>query len=205
MPYVPNKYPFQGELLTLAQISARVGKSYKALYNKMRDHNLTIDQAVLPTPVEPDPSSQDGTEAEAERWTLERMDLAACIYEYPEGMPLEMIADVWGVSRQRVHQIESAALAKLRASGVSIHDLREYLSAAYQRAPHPWQGAWDADAECGGMSQASPMLGRHIQLSAEAAEPSELTARIDAAIARLEVAADRALLAALSQVRLGES
>lgn len=205
MPYVPNKYPFQGELLTLAEISARVGKLHKTLYNKMRDYDPTVDQTVSPTPVEPDPSSQDGTEAEAERWTLERMDLAACIYEYPEGMPLEMIADVWGVSRQRVHQIESAALAKLRTSGVSIYDLREYLNAAYQRAPHPWQGAWDADAECGGMSKASPMLGRHIQLSAEAAEPSELTARIDAAIARLDVAADRALLAALMPVRLGES
>lgn len=134
-------------------------------------------------------------------WTI---DVEKHIDENPDGMQLEDIAAVFGVSKQAIDHIITTAAAKLRHAH-HVSGLREYLLDAYRRAPHPWQGAWDADAECGGMSQASPMLGRHIQLSAEAAEPSELTARIDAAIGRLEVAADRALLAALMPVRLGES
>lgn len=193
MPYVPNRYPWRGEMLTIAEISARCGTTYSALASKMRDYNLTPEQATDP----------DCVVQKEEKWSLEKINLEACVFEYPEGMPLEVIADVWGVSRQNVHQLEMRALAKLRAMGMTADDMREYLRDAYRREPGYWETALDmAD---GGTPGASPHHGKEKQLSAEASEPSELSSRIDAAIAHLEVAADRALLAALSQVRLGES
>ncbi len=134
-------------------------------------------------------------------WTI---DVEKHIDENPDGMQLEDIAAVFGVSKQAVDQIITTAAAKLRHAH-HVSGLREYLLDAYRRAPHPWQGAWDVESDGGGVSQVHIYHGRTVPLSAAAAEPSELTARIDAAIGRLEVAADRALLAALSQVRLGES
>ncbi len=56
----------------------------------------------------------------------------AFVAAHPDGATLEEIGELWGITRERVRQIERAALHQLRArlklAGVSERDIRDYFA-----------------------------------------------------------------------------
>lgn len=184
-----RKYLFRGRLRTCNEIAAMTGVNRSLIDKRMRRGD-SIDQAARVVRRKPEADYS--------------IDVEEHIEKHPDGMTCDQIAKVFGVTEQAINLISKSAAAKIRRMRIS-EELCGYLADAYNRAPGHWQSAWDGEADLNGVSRVPPLYNHVRPLSAAAAEPSELTARVDAAIAHLEVAADRALLAALSQVRLQES
>lgn len=108
-------------------------------------------------------------------------DARRLVEENPDGMTLEAIGDAFGVTRERVRQIEQSAIETLRRRapefGLSLEDLMHALAAKPETPAFP--SGYKACARGGR------------QLSAAALEPSEATQRIGASLDALDASGRR--------------
>lgn len=179
-----KRHKYQGRLQTLTAISDACGIPVDVLKARMRRGRSLQQAAHDPYDPAPPPTEWD---VSVERY----------IDDNPDGMTLDQIANVFGVTAQAVSLVMISAVSKLRRLPISVaDDWRDHIRDALNRDASHWDRAFD-DATAGGMSQAHALWMKSLPLSAAAAEPCEHTQRIDAAIGRLEVTADRALLASL--------
>ena len=123
-----------GETLDLTEWAERTGLSRRTLEERLRRKNWTGEQIVTAPRFTRSVAVGHGRDGEPREQLVDHMtpwaDDDRCWYVvtcHPDGLTLEQVGDMIGVSRERVRQIEEIAFDKLKEDPESFQLLRAAL------------------------------------------------------------------------------